>query len=372
MTRKFILSPVGTSVLTNTARDIKANGKTVIDNSNAKNKSDITSEEIKILCEIIVAAEKSLSNANVEQAAKLSAEINGITKIYNDDLRGKSDHHCLLRTDTWLGEKSATLVKNWLEAKGLNVEIKHQTDLQTKEFTSFQLALSELVKWCDEVVRGYKDSGYKIVFNLTGGFKSVQGFLQTLAMFYADETVYVFEASESLMRIPRLPIEMSVEKEVRENITEYRRLSLGLPVRLSDTTNLAETMLMQIGDECCLSPWGEIVWQQVKKKIYAEKLWAAPSTKIRYGEKFEDSLKGIEAKRLIAVNAKIDDLAREIETGQRLSSLDFKELKGNPCPPSTHEIDAWHDQDARRIFGHYKVADENRIFVLDKLDKALH
>jgi hypothetical protein len=35
---------------------------------------------------------------------------------------------------------------------------------------------------------------------------------------------------------------------------------------------------------------------------------------------------------------------------------------------STHEIDAWHDGGAKRIFGHY----EGGVFVLDRLDEALH
>lgn len=36
--------------------------------------------------------------------------------------------------------------------------------------------------------------------------------------------------------------------------------------------------------------------------------------------------------------------------------------------PSTHEMDAWADLDAKRIFGHF----EGGIFVLDKLEKGLH
>ena len=34
----------------------------------------------------------------------------------------------------------------------------------------------------------------------------------------------------------------------------------------------------------------------------------------------------------------------------------------------THEMDAWADQDAKRIFGHF----EEGCFVLDRLAKALH
>ena len=48
--------------------------------------------------------------------------------------------------------------------------------------------------------------------------------------------------------------------------------------------------------------------------------------------------------------------------------LDFKQIKGKAMSPSTHEIDAWSDKDAKRIFGHY----EGDAFVLDKLNKGLH
>jgi hypothetical protein len=68
------------------------------------------------------------------------------------------------------------------------------------------------------------------------------------------------------------------------------------------------------------------------------------------------------------VNERIDDLARFLEKGVSLARLDFKALAGNPVPPSTHEMDAWANQDAKRIFGHWEEA----VFVLDRLGEALH
>ena len=60
-----------------------------------------------------------------------------------------------------------------------------------------------------------------------------------------------------------------------------------------------------------------------------------------------------------------------LESGGKcnVSSLDLKALRGNPRPPSTHEIDAWSDGDAKRIFGHFEGGNH---FVLDKLDSGLH
>ncbi|MFM7559507.1 MAG: hypothetical protein ACKO5O_05535, partial [Cylindrospermopsis raciborskii] len=85
----------------------------------------------------------------------------------------------------------------------------------------------------------------------------------------------------------------------------------------------------------------------------------------------ENSLRGISADRLILINERIDQLAKNLESGgeYNVSSLDLKALKGNPRRPPIHEIDAWSDQDAKRIFGHFESGNH---FVLDKLDSGLH
>lgn len=362
----FILSPCGTSLLTNQAKDNER--KLVGKHANIKQSNQLPQQESKILEFLVNQVEGQLMESDISSASRMSAELNGIIKYYNSQLVPNHDYHLLLCTDTWLGEKTANLVAKWLRNKGFIVEVKRQIDLQTEDLASFQCALSEIVKWCDETVSGYQKSGYKIVFNLTGGFKSVQGFLQTLATFYADETVYIFETAKELLRIPRLPVEMAAENTVRDNLLTFRRLSMNLPV--SDTFGIPETLLLKINGSTTFSPWGDIVWQQTKKKIYQGQLHPSPSNKLKFSDPFNRSLNRISPERILLVNEKIDFLARYLETegNFNLKSLDFKPLKGNPLPPSTHEIDAWSDQDAKRIFGHY----ENNIFVLDKLDNALH
>jgi hypothetical protein len=59
-----------------------------------------------------------------------------------------------------------------------------------------------VIRWCQDTLPGYRESGYHIVFNLTGGFKSIQGWMQTLGMFYADEIVYIFETGKELLPGP--------------------------------------------------------------------------------------------------------------------------------------------------------------------------
>lgn len=241
----------------------------------------------------------------------------------------------------------------------------------------FQAALSDLVQWCESEIGGYRKS-HHVVFNLTGGFKSIQGFLQTLAQFYADETVYIFETGTELLRLPRLPLKMAADDTVRRYLAAFRRLALGLSTDDAFLEGIPETLLMRIDGQVCLSPWGDLVWAQTRKELYAREVFspAKVTQLLSFGKDFQKSVTGLEAGRMLMVNERIDDLIRYLEEkgGGRAaphnpSSLDFKKLTGNPCPPSTHECDAWADQDAKRLFGHF---DEQGRFVLDCIGKALH
>ncbi|HKJ32728.1 MAG TPA: putative CRISPR-associated protein [Balneolales bacterium] len=362
----FMLSPCGTSLLTNGAdRDLQF---LIRKYANSIKEDKIPANDLAILKKRIKDIANKLTDADTNLVKKMSAELNGILMFYDNYPSNKQDQHYLLSTDTWLGEQTAKLVKKWLTKNGCQTEVRRQKDLNTSDILTFQMGLSDFVKFSDETITGYHNNGYHVVFNLTGGFKSVQGFLQALGMFYADESVYIFETGNQLLRLPRLPLKMSFEETIKENLKIIRRLSVNLPVEKDATSKLPETMLFEMGGSICLSPWGGIIWNETKKQIYRMEIYAAPSKKIAYGDKFLKSVEGLSSDRNYNINDKIDDLMVYLETNQNLKSLDFKSLTGNPKPPSTYEIDAWADRDAKRIFGHY----EGELFILDKLDKALH
>ena len=362
----FVLSPCGTSLLTNQADNTER--MLVSKYANFKDAKDVPTEDRTILEDLIKRVEEKVISADLELASRMSAELNGIIKLYQGKFNSNHDEHNLLCTDTWLGETTAKLVEYWLKSRVNIVNINRQKHLQTKDIESFQTALSEIVSWSQDTIPGYRQGGYHVVFNLTGGFKSVQGFLQTLAAFYADETIYIFETSKDLLRIPRLPIEMVADKAVYDNLTAFRRLSMDLPI--TTTANIPEMLLLKMGDMVDLSAWGELIWKQTKEQIYSQGLQPSPSEKLKYGGNFEKSLQGLSADRLVLINTRIDQLAKCLEEGKEKynpNSLDFKQLEKDPCPPSTHEIDAWSDGGAYRMFGYY----DGSCFILDKFRKHL-
>ncbi len=72
--------------------------------------------------------------------------------------------------------------------------------------------------------------------------------------------------------------------------------------------------------------------------------------------------------RRLTFNERMDDLAVLLEKRLSVKRLDFKALKGNPCPPSTHEFDLWADRGAWRGFGHH----EGKRFIIDAIGEGLH
>lgn len=365
----FILSPTGISLFLSAAKDDETR-RLVNQYTNASKVDGIPLADQQTLVNLIQATQQNLDQSTLAAVPLLSAELNGIIRFYDNQMHHPQDYHQFLCTDTWLGEEAAKLAAAWLrKMTNATVDVYRLKDLQTSDLDCFQSALSELTKWSEETIPEFQKQGYGIIFNLTSGFKSVQGFLQILANFYADETIYIFERSEKLLRIPRLPIQMTPDRVVRERLLQLRRIALDLPVET--VAGIPETLLLVIEEQVVgLSVWGELVWNQTKGQLYSEQLHPSPSTLIAFSSTFEKDVHHLQPDRKRLVNERIDQLARHLE-GQgkyNVRSLDFKKLVGDPCPPSTHEIDAWADQDARRIYGHY----ENEKFMLDQLGKALH
>jgi putative CRISPR-associated protein (TIGR02619 family) len=365
---EYILSTCGTSILTNNTNEKLKHALTIHANARmAKNVSDVSQEERRLIEAHINERASEFATLSVRDARDASAELNGILAYYEDQpVRGEKDRHCLLTTDTWLGEATAGIVKAWLENNNIcAVEVYRHNDLQTADWGTFSSSLSDLVKWCAEYVEPQRSPHCRVVFNLSGGFKSETGFLQLLGMFFADEVIYIFERSGELLRIPRLPVEMCDEQAIHDDLRDFRRASQGLSV----IARKSGIYWFESDGQYTLSAWGELVFQKCKNVIYSGKVHESPSSNVIFGSKFLESCD----ERYEDVNRKIDLLARYMEDPQKpnLRTLDFKPLRGrgNPAvPDATHECDAWHDGTVKRIYCRL----ENDAVVLLKLGQALH
>lgn len=363
----LIVSTCGTSLLTNnTSNDLRL---LLTRHANLKQADDCPTAECLLIDNHLRQRKQDALRATDAELAKLSAEMNTILKFYDSNKPTPQDMHILIHTDTWLGRETGNLLHDILRKRGFSVDTPTIQDLRTQDIDSFQLALSELVKWVSDTLPAYQQQQYKVIFNLTGGFKSIQGFMQALAMLYADETIYIFESNKDLLRLPRLPVRLDGEQVVREHLAILRPLALHLPYSRDAVDTLPETLVLRLNQDRTLSPWGELLWQQHKTAVYRDGFHPAPTNKIEFTDMFKRSIGNLSPDRYERLNQQIDKLTEYLQSQgmNNPKSLDVKALHVPRHGGCTHEFDAWHDQNAKRVFGWLK----GDIFICQVLENGI-
>jgi putative CRISPR-associated protein (TIGR02619 family) len=364
MRKTLMLSTCGISLLTNLAQERQL----VVRHANARTAGEVPSQDRIALQQLLARAEQTILQASPDQQRQLSAELSGVLGYYSSRPNAPSDEHWLITTDTWLGVACAEIVAQVLQKAGHLASARCIRDLRTNSLEEFRCAMPELVKLCDQEVEAYRKGHWKVVFNLTGGFKIVQGFMQALAMRYADVTIYVFEGTDQLLQVPRLPPDLDHQAILLSHHRVFRRLAVGLPISQKDARSMPETLLLEVNGQLGLSVWGDVIWDQGKRMLLGERLWEPVDAKLRFGPHFEKSVSGLPKDRLFIVNERLAELARHLnDPSYNPKSLDFKKLS-HKVGSRTHECDAWADMGSKRLFGYF----DKGTFVVDALDEGLH
>lgn len=368
----FIVSPCGTSMLRNLCKDQNQEQARLINDYANHKEQDLSPTDKQQLDVVIDQAQQSISsliqNQQFDELRQASAELNALLHFYNDRCQDHAnDAHLLIHTDTYLGNSTALITQNALQQLGFyQVFSITAPGLATKNLTDFRGALAHLTRDLrEDYLQPYQKTQCQIIFNLTGGFKSIQGFLQVLAMFYADESIYIFEGDGELLHIPKLAIRFDYEQQIQDNLTVMRRLASDLPVNEKPEANL-DLLIMSVDDQYTLSEWGEAVVKPTLQSLYEQKLWPSPSDKIKFDSGLKKSVEAYPKKVIAKANETIDDLAKQFELGLTLKRSTYKKLAGNPVEGCDHE--AYLDSDdARRLFGYF----EGGVFVIKKLGEHL-
>jgi putative CRISPR-associated protein (TIGR02619 family) len=364
---RLIISTCGTSLLTNHAADAAA----VLRRTATSAEIDLDTAERRELDEHIAGCRARLLAADANVAANLSAELRAL--FMNGDLgpeRRGQDHHVLISNDTFQGRQVAEMLRNWLEQRHIAVEQVDVAGLAPTRYQDFRVALGDLARVSMELIERHRKTGRRIIFNLNGGFKAVQGFMQTLGCHCADECIYVFESGREIMRVPRLPMVLDPDGVVGRYLPQFRAMAAGRPLPSVQTAGIPETLLFELDGQAILSEWGEIVWHNARDRHYGKHLLPPPDAGIAYSKRFTGEAERLPPDRLIQLNRQIDALAAHFRRkAWNPKSLSFKPLQGNPIKGSTHEFYAWSDGNAARVFGHYRA--EGGCFEVDQLGPHL-
>lgn len=298
--RQVIISTIGTSLLTNQIKRANPDEKDwysrLRDTANLNEEK--TPEDVKQIIAILKQrADEQLLGAKISQIRRASAELNGIYGIYQDNLsQGKEDIHFLVATDTIQGKTTAKIVEDFLRKQGLNnTSTFAPPGLSTASTEAFSLGIDALIVWLEDTIPQLKRDQYKIYFNLVGSFKSLQGYLNTIGMFYADEIIYIFEGEKSdLITIPRLPIAVDISL-IKPYARQLALLDAGAGLSASETVGIPEAMLAEIDEKMTLSTWGQLIWNQCKDNLLSEDLLSFFN--LEYQDSFEADYKKLKEKQ---------------------------------------------------------------------------
>lgn len=312
---RLVITTVGTSLLTNQIdREFEDNWATrLLDTANCtdaeirKHHEDVTD----IITQLKARAEEKLQG-DVDDIREASAELNGIYGLYENKLEnGKLDVHYLITTATEQGQVTANFIKNYLQGKVNYVDIFTPEKLSTATTNNFTKGIDDLLEWLRNTVKDHKN--YDVYFNLVGGFKALQGYMNTIGMFYADKIIYLFEGSKSnLITIPRLPIDVDKSK-LKEHIVTLALLDAGDGLSPDQTSNVHEALVAEIDGKMILSNWGNLIWNECKEEFLSQKLLDLP--RIFYEQTFKEDYKKInlakEREKLQETLAKVAYLLEE-------------------------------------------------------------
>jgi putative CRISPR-associated protein (TIGR02619 family) len=309
---RLVISTVGTSVLTNQIdRDIDENGCY----EKLQQTANYTDNEIQhypeieqIISELKERAEQELSSNNTDKIRKASAELNGIYGLYNEQIeQGIPDMHLLVTTDTAQGRVSAEVVESFLKSKGLtNISTHAQPGLSTASSDIFVEGMAKLIPSMQEIIKECKNRRYTICFNLVGGFKALQGYFNTIGMFYADEIIYVFEGSNQLIKIPKLPVKVDVS-EIEPYKVQLAMMDVGeISTSWEEAQEVPKEWVFVIEPQMILSAWGELLWDQCKEELLSKER-PLPFPKLEYHQSFLDDYQAKPANEKIILQ---ENLAR--------------------------------------------------------------
>ncbi|MCD8487751.1 MAG: CRISPR-associated protein [Desertifilum sp.] len=269
---KVIISTIGTSLLTQQINRANSDenswyGK-LRDTANLS--SENTPSDVLDIIHILKGRAKAkLEHGTTTQIRSASAELNGIYGLYHEKLeQGQQDMHWLIATDTAQGNETAAAVETFLLDKGLKAQVYTPKGLSTANTECFSNGVDDLLTQLESMVQGYQ----QVYFNLVGGFKSLQAYLNTIGMFYADEIIYIFEgAGSEVIKIPQLPIKID-DSAIAPYVTQFALMAAGAEIQRSELMGIQEALIFTVDDEATLSNWGKLIWNQVKERFLSSEL----------------------------------------------------------------------------------------------------
>jgi hypothetical protein len=292
-------------------------------------------------------------------AALCSPELKSLDQLYQGDWQSSVDKHVLLFSDTPDDRLAVECIGGWLKSKGQIVELLPVSGLEQGDSDSLDQGLKFFAHWCGNSLTNYRVHEFQIIFNPAGGSRLLNGILQTLAPFYATESIYMTEGGEDLtcLSLPGIKAQGGVHFD--RHFTSFRRESVGLP-------RIEKKLPTRLFSSDGLTFFGELLWDHNWRDMYGNTLLDSISTRVIISTDLSKHGVTLERDRLGLLNERLDQLAAYIESDGAINFpvLGFLEIpEEKRIGNLTHTCHGWIDNKIWRLAGFY----QGEIFVADQL-----
>lgn len=219
---KRVITMVGTSIFDNYKDKYKDDKNFADDVEELRDKRASEFEEaIRIIDRI-----KNKINKWIEKERdreNISAEIKSLVKL-KEELKDEFEIY-LLCSDTILSKVAGEIIENFITS---NIDMFNANDLkcyliddlQVKDRTEFSRGgMPNIIKKFYSISNGFWDD---LIINITGGFKATIPYLTILGQINRCPIYYIFEATDVLIRIPHIPLDVNWRIFEEEEYKTYR------------------------------------------------------------------------------------------------------------------------------------------------------
>ncbi len=208
---KAIITTTGTSFLTNALKYWEKSRE-------YKSYFDIKEEDFRQFI---------LDKKNRGKGGEISAEINTLEKLKENDILNKNDIVHLVVSDTKESEKVIHYLKSIIEDMNLRFQWTKIENLRYDENRFQVIGLRNFINTLVKLIEKYRGQSYEVIINATGGFKAEIAYATVVAQLMKVEVYYMHEKFRDIIQMPYLPLNFDIEYWGRyENI--FKKFEKGV------------------------------------------------------------------------------------------------------------------------------------------------
>lgn len=202
--------------ITDTNRELIKQLQSCKEIENIFNKDEI--EKISDICSLNQ-LKKDLDIEDIETLTDYSAELSTL-KNYDPQIFAPEDKTykvILIPTSTASSLCCAHLIREYLKLKNINCQIncvKYLSFADSPEFAD--KGLPEFLNQVFQIAKTHIDSGYEVILNPTGGYKSLFPLMTIVGILLKCKVIYKYEESNRVIEIPPIPLSVNIYQWYRE------------------------------------------------------------------------------------------------------------------------------------------------------------